>query len=58
METGFLEDTWNAPIEDLYEYTADPAVPREADEVVITFAAGVPVAIDGRELTPLERSPS
>src|SRR6201995_5847932 len=26
VETGFLEDPWNAPIEDVYSYTADPAV--------------------------------
>ena len=24
VETGFLEDIWNAPIEDVYEYTAEP----------------------------------
>jgi len=53
VETGFLEDPWNAPIEDLYEYTQDPAVFREADEVVITFQAGIPVAIDGVQLSPL-----
>src|SRR3954466_6585084 len=41
VETGFLEDIWNGPIEDLYSYTADPAEPRDADEVVITFDAGV-----------------
>ncbi|WUI03672.1 argininosuccinate synthase [Spirillospora sp. NBC_00431] len=52
VETGFLEDIWNGPIEDVYDYTADPAEPREADEVIITFAAGVPVALDGRPLTP------
>ena len=51
VETGFLEDIWNAPIEDLYDYTSDPAQPREADEVVITFAEGVPVALDGRPLS-------
>ncbi|GLW72527.1 argininosuccinate synthase [Kitasatospora phosalacinea] len=54
VETGFLEDIWNAPIEDVYEYTQDPAAPREADEVVITFEAGVPVAIDGRKVTVLQ----
>ncbi|GAA2802580.1 argininosuccinate synthase [Kitasatospora sp. CM 4170] len=54
VETGFLEDIWNAPIEDVYEYTQDPAVPREADEVVITFEAGVPVAVDGRKVTVLQ----
>jgi argininosuccinate synthase len=54
VETGFLEDPWNAPIEDVYAYTADPATPRDPDEVVITFAAGAPVAIDGRPVTMLE----
>ena len=54
VETGFLEDIWNAPIEDLYAYTMDPATPREPDEVVVTFAAGVPVALDGRAVTPYQ----
>jgi len=51
VETGFLEDPWNAPIEDIYSYTADPAVRREPDDVVITFDSGVPTAIDGRPVT-------
>src|SRR5690349_5752821 len=54
VETGFLEDIWNAPIEDLYSYTANPATPREPDEVTITFEAGVPVAIDGKHVTVLQ----
>ena len=54
VETGFLEDPWHAPVEELYAYTADPAVPREPDEVVVSFAEGVPVALDGRALSPLE----
>ncbi len=54
VETGFLEDIWNAPIEDLYEYTEDPAVAREPDEVLITFDQGRPVAIDGRPVTMLQ----
>jgi argininosuccinate synthase len=54
VETGFLEDPWNAPIEDVYSYTADPAVPRKADEVVITFTRGRPTAIDGRPVTARE----
>ncbi|MEV0402248.1 argininosuccinate synthase [Actinoallomurus sp. NPDC050550] len=52
IETGFLEDIWNAPIEDVYAYTSDPAQPREADEVIITFEEGVPIALDGRALSP------
>lgn len=54
VETGFLEDIWNAPIEDLYSYTQDPARPHDADEVLITFEAGVPVAVDGQKVTVLE----
>ena len=54
VETGFLEDPWNAPIEDLYEYTQDPGTDGPADEVTITFLQGVPVAIDGKAVTPLQ----
>ena len=54
VETGFLEDIWNGPIEDVYDYTADPAVPRDADEVVITFEQGAPVALDGRHVSVLD----
>jgi len=54
VETGFLEDIWNAPIEDVYAYTADPSVPRDPDEVVITFEQGRPAAIDGEPVTPYQ----
>jgi argininosuccinate synthase len=54
VETGFLEDIWNSPIEDLYEYTENPAEPRDPDEVVITFDGGVPVAIDGETVNPYQ----
>ncbi|MFG2103918.1 argininosuccinate synthase [Micromonospora echinaurantiaca] len=54
VETGFLEDIWNGPIEDLYSYTSDPAQERDPDEVVITFDAGVPVAVDGETVTPYQ----
>ena len=54
VETGFLEDPWESPIEDLYEYTMDPSVPKPADEVTITFREGIPTAIDGVSVTPLQ----
>lgn len=55
VETGFLEDLWNAPSKDVYSYTADPTVHWQApDEVVVTFDKGVPVAIDGERVTVLE----
>ncbi len=58
VETGFLEDIWNAPVEGLYAYTADPATPRDPDEVTITFEAGVPVALDGSTSPCSRRSSS
>ncbi|MCC3273184.1 argininosuccinate synthase [Arthrobacter zhangbolii] len=54
VETGFLEDIWNGPTPDVYEYTSDPAAAPAADEVVITFKEGIPVAIDGKPVTPLQ----
>lgn len=54
VETGFLEDIWNAPTKDVYEYTDDPAFPPVPDEVIITFREGIPVAIDGQPVTPLQ----
>jgi argininosuccinate synthase len=54
VETGFLEDVWNAPIEDVYAYTSNPAESRQPDEVVVRFEAGVPVALDGEPVTPLQ----
>ena len=54
VETGFLEDPWNAPIEDLYTYTQDPDVLREPTEVIIKFEQGIPVAIDGVSYSAIE----
>jgi len=54
VETGFLEDVWNGPIEDVYSYTDNPATPRDPDEVVVAFTDGVPTSIDGRAVTMLE----
>ncbi|TRW43746.1 argininosuccinate synthase [Georgenia yuyongxinii] len=54
IETGFLEDIWNAPTKDVYSYTDDPTHPPLPDEVVITFKEGVPVALDGHAVTPLQ----
>jgi argininosuccinate synthase len=54
VETGFLEDIWNAPTEAVYSYTYDPSLPRNADEVIITFLKGAPTAIDGKTVTMLQ----
>ena len=54
VETGYLEDLWNPPTKDVYVYTDDPAYPPVPDQVVISFKQGVPVALDGQEMSPLE----
>jgi argininosuccinate synthase len=53
-ETGHLEDIWTAPQPDVYGYTADPADGRPAEEIVIAFADGLPVALNGEPRTPLQ----
>jgi argininosuccinate synthase len=55
VETGFLEDLWNAPTKDVYDYTQDPTVNWQApDELIISFEEGRPVAIDGKPVSVLE----
>jgi argininosuccinate synthase len=54
VETGFLEDPWNAPVEDLYTYTQDPDVLRDPTEVIVKFDQGIPVAIDGVSYSAIE----
>jgi argininosuccinate synthase len=53
-ETGHLEDIWEAPHDDVWGYTSDPSQPQPPDEVTISFTDGLPVALDGRALSPFE----
>ena len=53
-ETGHLEDIWTAPQPDVYGYTSDPAAGLPAEEVVISFSEGLPVALNGEPRTPLQ----
>ncbi|MGA0733545.1 MAG: argininosuccinate synthase [Candidatus Nanopelagicales bacterium] len=54
VETGFLEDIWNGPIEDIYSYTSAPDTNKASDEVTITFESGKPTHIDGQKVSMLE----
>ncbi|HXG05326.1 MAG TPA: argininosuccinate synthase [Candidatus Binatia bacterium] len=48
IEAGALEDPWATPPPDAFRWTVDPeAAPREPREVVIGFAKGTPVSLDG-----------
>jgi argininosuccinate synthase len=50
IEAGVLEDPWNAPPDELYALTADPATTPDPVEIVVGFDRGIPVSLDGEEL--------
>jgi argininosuccinate synthase len=50
IEAGVLEDPWNAPPEEPYALTSDPASAPAPVEVVIGFERGIPISLDGDEL--------
>ena len=54
VEAGALEDPWLAPPRDVWAWTAFPADAPEPAEVAIGFQGGVPVALDGEQLGPVE----
>jgi argininosuccinate synthase len=53
-ETGVLEDPWVTPPPDAYEWTVAPSEAPAPMELVIEFEGGIPVAIDGERLAPVE----
>jgi len=53
-ETGHLEDIWEGPHDDVWGYTDDPTAGKSADEIIISFAEGLPVALNGQPLSPLQ----
>jgi argininosuccinate synthase len=54
IEAGVLEDPWNRPPREPYALTADPASAPPPLETVIGFEQGLPVSIDGEELSLAE----
>ena len=54
-EGGILEDPWLAPPEEIFQLTRDPrTAPDEPEEVTVSFEKGVPIAINGDLLSPLD----
>lgn len=55
IECGVLEDPMNRPPLDIYTMTTDPEkAPDEALEIEVEFKAGLPVAIDGEQMSYLD----
>ena len=53
-ETGILEDPWVTPPADAYEWTVPASAAPEPVEITIEFEGGIPVALDGERLDPVE----
>ncbi len=54
-EGADLEDPWNEPQDDLYLICTSPeAAPDQPEYVTIDFEQGIPVAVDGKKLPPIE----
>jgi argininosuccinate synthase len=55
IECGVLENPWIEPPEEIYELTVSPEVaPDEPTYVEIEFDAGVPVRLEGSDISPVE----
>ena len=54
-EGGILEDPWAEPPENMFEMTVSPdKAPNEPTYIDIDFEKGMPVRVDGEELSPVE----
>jgi argininosuccinate synthase len=54
-EGGILEDPWQLPPEDMFEMTVSPEeAPDEPTFLDIDFEEGVPVRLDGEDLSPAD----
>jgi len=51
IEAGVLEDPWAGPPEEPYALTSDPARSPAPIEIVVGFEKGIPVSLDGEELS-------
>jgi argininosuccinate synthase len=52
IEAGALEDPWNSPPDEPYALTQSPEQAPAPVEIVLGYDRGVPVSIDGEELSP------
>ncbi len=51
IEGGPLEDPWEEPPEDAFEWTVNPIkAPDEPQYITLSFEKGIPVAMDGEEM--------
>lgn len=55
FEAGMLEDPWTKPLPEMFELSISPKnAPDMAVEIEIEFEKGIPIAINGEKLSPVE----
>src|SRR6202022_888642 len=55
IEAGVLEDPWAEPPKEVYAWTKDPRdCPEEPTYIEVRFKDGLPVALDGKQISALE----
>jgi argininosuccinate synthase len=55
IESGILEDAGREPPKDVYEWTAAPEeAPDRPEYIEIEYSRGVPIALNGKKLDPVE----
>jgi len=55
IESGPLENPWNSPEDDGWEWTKSPeAAPDKPTLLELTFKGGVPVAVNGKSMEPVD----
>ena len=55
VEGGILEDPFEEPPEEIFEWTLSPEkTPEKPEYLTIDFVDGVPIALDGKKMNPVE----
>lgn len=55
FEAGMLEDPWEKPLEEMFEYSVSPQkAPDKASDILIDFENGIPVSVNSKKMSPAE----
>ena len=55
FEAGMLEDPWEQPLEEMFEYSVSPQkAPDKASDILIDFENGIPVSVNSKKMSPAE----
>ena len=53
FEAGMLEDPWEKPLEEMFEYSVSPQkAPDKTSEILIDFENGIPISVNSKKMSP------